>query len=172
MTSEQVKQCIATMEPSEHIKLVNIARRYVRSQDVAEDCVQDAYVAAMVQCQQIRQTESLRAWLKTVTVRNAYCYVRNYNNIMKLCLKSSRLGEWEDMPEIAAYIVADSFASVLKLLPVNTREIMILKYIHGQSFIEIANEMHMSSAAVRQAHQRAKKMLQKREKYIRSLVTD
>lgn len=172
MTSEEVKQCIATMEPGEHVRLVNIARMYVHSQDVAEDCVQDAYVAAMVQCEQIRQAESLQAWLKTVAVRNAYCYVKNYNNIMKSCLKGCCVDGNDDMPEITAYIVADSVSSVFKLLPVRTREIMILKYIHGHSFIEIANAMHMSTSAVRQAHQRAKKMLQKREKYIRSLMTD
>lgn len=172
MTSEEVMMCIEEIGEKDHFKIVNCVRSYVFSQDVAEDCVQDAYLAALEQCGQIKDSTKLRAWVKKVAIRNAYHCVEKYNRIMRCCVKLYPLWEPEDSRLAAQIVIADTVASVFRSLPERARVIMHLRYINGLRFSEIADKLGMSPAAVRQVHQRTKEKLQNQKAYIRSLMTE
>lgn len=172
MTDEQIKKAIADISQHDHYKMVNHVKRYVFSWDVAEDCVQEAYIAAMLQCNQLSVDCNLRAWLTTVATRNAYHCVNTYNRIMELCVKVQLSSKLSDSAFASRVIVADTVASVFHMLPPQSREIMRLHYMDNYRFTEIAKLLGMTPASVRQIHYRTKLLLRQKEKHIRSLMTD
>lgn len=142
------------------------------SQDVAEDCVQEAYIAAIEQCAQLTEQSNLKAWLTKVAIRKAYHCVRDYNRIMESCIKAYISLESSVVFSASEIVIADTVSSVLRSFPVRTREVMLLRYVDNLSFSEIATLLDMSLAAVRQTHYRAKRKLRQKGRYIRSLMTE
>lgn len=140
----------------EYASLLRFVRQYTYSFEEAQDVVQESFRIAIEKQDQLRDTEQLLPWLRTIARREALHQKQYY---VRLVLASSA-----DMAGFAATDdVEDAiqqqflFRTVAKLMnrvaPVYG--IILRKhYWEGLSFSEIASQLGMTAGTVRSYHKR------------------
>lgn len=78
MSAAEVRSRLEEIGLNEHKELVRRVRVHCRSQDVAEDSVQEAYVELLLHADEIRSVDSIKAWLLRVAVREARKSMEKY----------------------------------------------------------------------------------------------
>jgi RNA polymerase sigma factor (sigma-70 family) len=142
----------------------NYARWLTRNEADAEDVVQDACVRAMRFFSSLRDDDA-RAWLFTI-VRNAwYSRVSRKANVAEGTRLNDGQDEWPDNaldPEerlLQQHTIALVRAS-LEQLPVDFREVIVLREIEGLSYKEIAEVAGVPVGTVMSRLARARERLQ------------
>jgi RNA polymerase sigma-70 factor, ECF subfamily len=128
----------------------NLAYWIVRSREEAEDVVQDAYVRAFRAFSEFDGV-AVKPWLLTIVRNVAYRALQKRNRAGNVIFFSEDLKarENEDVREIPSAersvetrLVAESerqqLLSALEELPVNYREVVVLRELEGLSYNEIA----------------------------------
>ena len=147
-----------------YVRLCDFARRILGDEDLAEDVVQDVFVAFM------ERRES--TYLENIVVRN---YL--YQSVKNACLNKLRKGKVveqfesnHDFPLIdeehalTAMIHSEIVGEIhyaLKKLPEGCRLIIRLGYFEGLNNPQIANELKISVNTVKSQKQRALFLLRK-----------
>lgn len=166
MTVEEVKKRITELDKNESCRIINYVRNYVYSQDLAEDCLQEAYIEAIMNASRISEPDKFTSWLMTVAIRKAQRGVAEHMRILETCCRLwyIQLGSAiDDYERILLSILVDD---VLRSFPDHYAIIMRMRYVEKQSFREIAQSVGMKPDAVRQAHSRVRRALRKSMAYI------
>jgi RNA polymerase sigma-70 factor, ECF subfamily len=142
----------------------NYARWLTRNDADAEDVVQDACMRAMRYFASLRDDDA-RAWLFAI-VRNVwYSRVARKGNAMEAPASDGGLDERPDAaldPEerlLQQYIV-NRVRAALEQLPVDFREVVVLREIEGLSYKEIAGVVRVPIGTVMSRLARARERLQ------------
>jgi len=147
-----------------YVRLCDFARRILGDEDVAEDVVQDVFVAFM------ERRESI--FLENIVIRN---YL--YQSVKNACLNKLRKGKVIEQFEsnhdfsgvdekhaLSAMIHSEVVGEIhyaLKKLPEGCRLIIRLGYFEGLNNPQIANELKISVNTVKSQKQRALFLLRK-----------
>lgn len=87
MSPEELRDRITAITNAEQRALISFIRQYVHSIDLAEDCLQAAYLEALEHAQEINKPECLLSWLYTVSKRCAIREIAYKSRLMRCCIK-------------------------------------------------------------------------------------
>jgi RNA polymerase sigma factor (sigma-70 family) len=141
----------------------NYARWLTRNDADAEDVVQDACVRAMRFFSSLRDADA-RAWLFTIVRNTWYSRVSRRTHIAEVTRLDGAQEDWPDEaldPE-ARLLQQRTVAHVraaLEQLPVDFREVLVLREIEGLSYKEIAAVVRVPAGTVMSRLARARERL-------------
>ena len=144
----------------------NLARWLTRNHHDAEDLVQEAYLRAFKSFEAFRGGADGRGWLLTI-VRNA-CYTRmrrDGQDVTDVFDEEIHTGENESAnPETLLIEQADAevLRRALEELPVEFREVIVLREIEGLSYKEMAHVAGVPVGTVMSRLARARARLERR----------
>ena len=142
----------------------NVARWLTRDEHDAADVVQDAYVRALTFFDSFHGGDS-RAWLLTIVRHTCYTWLRRHrgHELATAFDDERHSGEREaSNPERLLLQRADrqTLREALEALPVEYREVMVLRELEGLSYKEIAGIADLPLGTVMSRLARARKRLQ------------
>lgn len=144
----------------------NLARWLIHNDQDAEDIVQESFLRAYKFFEGFRG-ENSRAWLLTI-VRNT-CYTWQRQNRMKkmsTVFDEELHGSENEIPNPETVLLenvnAEMLKNALEKLPVEFREVLILRELEGFSYKEIADIVSVPLGTVMSRLARARKLLLQR----------
>ena len=116
----------------------------------AEDVVQETFCEALNNTEQLKNADSLGAWMRTVNRRNALNRLRSQSRDKK---KSERKIRLDPAPAhttggFSAVELRESVAKAMQALPLESREIVKLRYWENMSYKEIAHRLNLPQGTV------------------------
>ena len=141
--------------------MFNICIRMAGNRRDAEDILQEAFLKAFQQLQQLREAALFGGWLKKIVINECIGY-------------SKRSFYWDDWNDAADNIVDEDtspwWASVslrllhntIKKLPEGCRQIFVLYAMEDHSHKEIAAELGISEGTSKSQYHRAKQLLKEK----------
>ncbi len=140
----------------------NLARWLTRSDHDAQDAVQDAYLRAFRGFDSFRGGDA-RAWLLTIVRNVSYTLLKRNGITAKVGLENLSLeAESEDFDPSMILVRAGEIQrvrSAIESLPVDYREVAVLREIQGMSYKEIAGITNVPMGTVMSRLSRARRML-------------
>ena len=157
------EQAFATLVERYHPSMLRLALTFVPSRAVAEEVVQDTWLAVLRGLGRFEARSSLRTWLFTILVNRARTTgVREARSVpvpdAGPAVDAARFGPsgaWAEPPEqwieeaenrIDAIKLADLLRSGLGSLPYRQREVVLLRDVEGLSSAEVCNVLAISEA--------------------------
>jgi RNA polymerase sigma-70 factor (ECF subfamily) len=140
---------------------------YIQEADL-EDLVSEVFMRAIESAASLRNASSLRAWLRTITVRTGYRYIRR-----RKAQRWLRFWEPADVAAVPTDAVSPSMReayqrtyAALDRLPANERVVFCLRYIDGLALKEVASAGGISLATAK------RRLLKARERFGRAARQD
>ena len=142
-------------------RLLSVGRRRCRSEEEAQDAVQDALLSAGIHLTSFRGDGSLEGWLVRMVINACHRMRRGRKNNPELHEPEIILTSFDDSPEERAQQgeMAQALGQALMILNPRDRLILLLAEGEGWTGPEIAHEMNLSSGAVRTRLTRIRKRL-------------
>ncbi len=141
---------------------VRVARRLVRSESEAEDLAQTAILNVLRRAQYIEDSSHVKAYLLT-SVRNLWRNQLRHQGGRRFVGSEAaeQLPSSEAGPEELALTALDaSLARIaFESLSDTSREILLLRYVEGLGFVELATSLGITAVAARQRAHRAREEL-------------
>ena len=171
MTQEELKHiikgCVNT-EKSSQRKLyrcfyrygMNICNRYARSEEEAEEMLNDAFLRIFTKINMYNPDMSFSAWLHTIVVRSAINYLKKYTipaptEDLELATQLS----FDDT--IFSRLSVEEIIDFMRQLPISYRTVFNLAIVEGYSHVEIAALLGISEGTSRSNLMIARQKLQK-----------
>ncbi len=139
------RAALAALFEREARRLIGVALRIVRRRELAEEVVQDSFVAVWQRARQFDAARgSLRGWLTTIVRNRALNLLRDGARVdlvgdEKLADLGDRQGD--AMRAYALLPERDALRHCLDQLDGHKREAILLAYVVGMSHGEVANEL-------------------------------
>jgi RNA polymerase sigma-70 factor (ECF subfamily) len=157
------EQAFATLVERYHPSMLRLALTFVPSRAVAEEVVQDTWLAVLRGLQRFEERSSLRTWLFTILVNRARTTgVREARTVPVAdagpAVDASRFGPsgtWAVPPEhwieeaenrVDAVKLADLLRAGLGTLPERQREVVLLRDVEGLTSAEVCSVLAISDA--------------------------
>ncbi len=151
-------------------RMLVTARRIVRDEDTAADCVQDAFLSAFRTIDRFEARADLGTWLHRITVNAALMRLRKRNRRPEQSIEDLlpqfdedgvRVGPTEDTSDSAEELiqragVRDSVRAAIDQLPESLRTIIILRDIEDLSTEEAAAKLGIGIGAAKTRLHRAR----------------
>ncbi|MBT2620489.1 sigma-70 family RNA polymerase sigma factor [Chryseobacterium sp. ISL-6] len=150
-------------------KLLGICRRYIQDIYAAEDIVQDSFITAIQNKNQLRDEKLLFAWLKTIVVNNALQYIRKSSKETFITTEPSEIPDiLSEMnhPSLDEKIffkydfTRDQLLSSIDNLPEHHKSVFNLFFIENHSHMEISGMLGITVNTSKSHLLRAKKSIQ------------
>lgn len=140
--------------------MIRFIRQYTQSSFIAEEVLQEAYLEALKQADQIRQPDKLLSWLKTVAKRIAMEQIGKYNRLIRKCRWTLVLvhSAWED-DLLERIVISELLDEVLRNSPPYYRRVIHCRYTYRMTYVQIGEELGISASAARQANMRVIKKI-------------
>ena len=136
--------------------LVRLTRR-LGSQEVAEDVLQEAFIAAYQQLAELRSPERFGAWLCSIADNKARmwqrCRLTQLNLLDQLNIAAP---PEQEKQEIRALV-----RKAIGRLSDSHRDVIVHHYLKGYSYQQTATLLHLQTGVVKSRLQKARKRLQK-----------
>ena len=134
----------------------NKVRRYVTAligdRDAAEDVMQTTFMKLLTSLDRYQPSEvPFEAWLLRVARNVAFDEARKY--------RPATTGELEDHPGAETDSHSSALVEALGTLPLEEREVLVLRHVVGLSSVEIAGRLDRSQARVETLHERGRDRL-------------
>jgi RNA polymerase sigma-70 factor (ECF subfamily) len=112
--------------------------------DDAQDLVQQAYLKSLDHLELFDQMhpEQIKGWFFTTIKR---LFIDNYRKQKHICSEPSKEVGTYDVDPLDALMIKDA----LELLPMHHRQLIVLRYLHGYSSQEIAENLGQNPSTVR-----------------------
>jgi RNA polymerase sigma-70 factor (sigma-E family) len=146
--SSEADQMVTELFTVHYAGLVRLATLLLRDQSVAEEAVQDAFVALHRRWKKLRDPGAAAAYLRTSVVHNTRSIQRRRSVAARHPVDSPL-----DVPS-AEYgalraVAGSAVVAALQQLPARQREALVLRYYADLSEAEIAEAMKISRGAVK-----------------------
>jgi RNA polymerase sigma factor (sigma-70 family) len=139
----------------------NLARRIVQSDQDAQDVVQEAYMRALKGFKGFRG-DNARAWL-LIIVRNTACsWMKkhsNNTNVIRFDPAIHAITTNDPLSESLHDERKQRLHEALNRLPIELREVLVLRDIEGWSYKDLASALHVPSGTVMSRLNRARQRL-------------
>lgn len=156
-------------------RLLAVARRISRTEQDAEDAVQEAFLSAFRSLPQFDGRSSLSTWLHRIVVNAAVRRARasarrNESSIDALVHRFDASGDYADRPQPWAHTPDDphtrlqtreALTRAIDELPDEYRTVILLRDVYGHESRAVAASLGISDALVRQRLHRARQALTK-----------
>ena len=130
--------------------LVRLATLLLHRPDIAEEIVQDAFVALHRRWGRLRDPDRALSYLRTTVVNRSRSALR-HRRVVEAHLAAARPGPDAPSAEAGALdaLRHDEVMATLRALPARQREALVLRYYADLSEAEIAEAMGVSRGAVK-----------------------
>ncbi len=141
-------------------RLMSVCRRYSRSQEEAEDMLQEAFIKIFSKLESYQGSGSLYGWLKSVTVNTSIKVLqKKYNKIVSEDIMDIQVHG--NMPSIHHNLLAEDLMTIINALPLGYRSVFNLYELEGYSHKEIGELLEITESTSRSQLAKAKKLLKK-----------
>jgi RNA polymerase sigma factor (sigma-70 family) len=149
-------------------KIIGVCRRYVKSNEVAEDLMQEAFITAINKADTYAGKGSFDAWLRKIAVNSALMYLRQLKShkiIDNLIESECDHENMNDDNDIKSIIEEADFSEielleVIDSLPEHHKLVFNLYVIDGYTHIQIGKELNISPGTSKSHLARARKKIQ------------
>ncbi len=146
--------------------MFNVSKRIVKDSAIAEDVMQESFIAAFQKLDSFKGTATFGAWLKRIVINNSLVQYKKESKFTSL------EDEWvADTPEVPTTYAEDSqdvqtqrLLNALESLHDRYRTILTLHFIEGYDYEELCEVLEISYANCRTLISRAKDSLRKKLK--------
>ena len=138
-----------------------VCLRYSRSQQEAEDILQESFIKVFKNIKSFRRQSSLHYWVKTIVVNTALNHLRNKLYLFPMVDVETVEVNNESCPTLSQYGVSE-ILELLAELPSGCRIIFNLYAIEGYKHHEIAEMLNIREGTSKSQYFRAKKLLQEK----------
>jgi RNA polymerase sigma-70 factor (ECF subfamily) len=115
----------------------------------AEDLAQEAFLKAYRSVDEMREPARLKTWLYSIARFTAIDWVRRRKHERWLALPEGAAGELPERPEAESKEDRSvRVMDVIRGLKDEHRELMLLRYVRGLSYAQIARELGLTASAV------------------------
>lgn len=141
---------------------LRVAYLYVRDWSIAEEIVQDVFLAYYLQQHRFEQRASLKTYLVKITVHKSHDYLRSWKNKRHQLFSKFHFGISKRTPESDVIKAAErvTLQAALFELPITYREVLILYYYQELKVREIADVLGSTENTVKTRLRRARQLLQ------------
>jgi RNA polymerase sigma-70 factor, ECF subfamily len=139
---------------------MNICNRYARSEEEAEEMLNDAFLRIFTKIALYDTTLSFPAWLHTIVVRSAINYLKKYQNFITTSDIEIVESYTTFNENIMALLSAEEIIGLVKRLPPSYRAAFNLSVVEGYAHAEIAALLGISEGTVRSNLMIARQKLQ------------
>lgn len=162
---ELINKCIKGELKAQHelydryaAKLMPVAMRYGKSQEDAEDILQDAFIKVFNSLESFRQEAQFLTWLKRIVINTSINHNRKklYQQPM-LDIEKTPLRVEKEL--ILSNLHYTEIMAMLQKLPVGCRTVFNLFAIEGFGHKEIAEQMEISEGTSKSQYARARALL-------------
>lgn len=149
-------EAVTRLYAAHYRSLVRLAVLLLRDQPMAEEVVQDAFVAMHGSWRRLRDPDRALAYLRQSVVNRARSALRRRSVASRVLASSAPLPD-EPSAEAGALdrLEHDAMLTALRRLPVRQREVLVLRYYADLSESDIAEAMGISRGAVKSHASRA-----------------
>ncbi len=156
MTTDDVRKELNRIDERTHRKLVHYIQTTCCPEDVAEECVQYAYLQALVQAEKIRRADRLLSWLITVAKRKAWKEMKRRKRLMCVEIGEAEYEETFENEVLMRMDLERFWKERTNIWPKYYWQILRMLYEEEMTFVEISEELHIPQGTVRNAHYRMK----------------
>jgi RNA polymerase sigma-70 factor (ECF subfamily) len=156
-------------------RMLAVARRYLRNEADAQDCVQDAFIQAYKNIKNFEQRSSVETWLHRIVVNTALMKIRSTKRRPEDLIEDKaelfddngmRLEmEAEISLSVEEVVVTEETRTTIRQhinqLPETPRKLLLLRDIEGYNTEETANLLGMTVGNVKTGLHRARLLLKK-----------
>ena len=141
-------------------KMMGVCMRYTKSQDEAQDILQDGFVKMFKSIEQYNGKGSLEGWIRRIVVNTALASLRKFNPLHT----SSDVADLEISGStgdgIISALSAQDLLAIIQKLPDGYRIVFSLYAIEGYSHKEIAEQLNITESTSKSQFSRARAALQ------------
>jgi len=141
----------------------NIAYRMVGDEDIAKDLAQESFIAAYGALEEFRRGSKFSSWLYRIVVNKCKDHLRAGRETVQVDEMSDVIPAGERDPEQAASArqTGDVVQKALDLLPVEYRDVIVLKHLEELDYQEIAEILGVKVNALKVRAHRGREMLKR-----------
>jgi RNA polymerase sigma-70 factor (ECF subfamily) len=144
-------------------KLMGLCRRYTQSREEAQDILQESFIRIFTHFHQLKSSDKLEGWMKSITVRTAINY---YHKGKGRALMFSNVEDLANQPVVDEHslqnVTDEYLISLVNALPDGCRIVFNMFAIEGYSHGEIAMLLHISEGTSRSQFYHAKYLLKEK----------
>ena len=144
-------------------KLMGLCRRYTQSREEAQDVLQEAFIRIFTHFHQLKSSDKLEGWMKSITVRTAINYYHKGKGRALMFSNIENLAAQPTAEEVSLQAFTDEhLIALVNALPDGCRIVFNMFAIEGYSHAEIADMLHISEGTSRSQFYHAKYLLKER----------
>ena len=126
-------------------KMMSICSRYAKDTDEAKDIVQDSFIKAFKSIAQLKEPETVEAWLKRIVVNTALTELRKkVNQVEHVDIEEQVNISNEDFERLNDKYSTEDILLIIQNLPEHYRMVFNLFVMEGYSHAEIAKELDIN----------------------------
>jgi len=145
-------ECFAVLVQRYERPVYNLMFRYTGDVEEAADLAQDVFLTVFRRLETFRLGNGLFSWLYAIAVNRARDWLRKNNRRLRYLSEFTDEAAWQDdaRPDVLeAQDDRDQVRRALGRLPLETREILILRYRHDRTVAEVAEIFDISLSAAK-----------------------
>jgi RNA polymerase sigma-70 factor (ECF subfamily) len=140
--------------------MYNIALRYVKQTDIAEDMMQEAFIKAFQKIDSFNESVTFGAWLKRIVINHSIDYLKKKKiKLISLDNKVMQIADESDAWDFTRFDRVNEVIEGINQLPNKYRVIMQLFYLEGYDHQEISDILKITSVSSRTQLLRGKNKL-------------
>lgn len=125
-----------------------ICRRYSRSEEIAQECLQDGFLKVFTKIQQLKSNMPFQPWLKTILIRT--CIDRQRSMLREsFTIELEPEHDQSGVPEALVNIEVEHLLSMMRQLPPAYQMTLTMYAIEGYEYQEIAHLLGVSVGSVK-----------------------
>lgn len=155
MENSSKRKLVADWFESYSDDLYLFIRNKINNHSVAQDIMQDTFVAALKNVHTFKEQSSPKSWLMAIAKRKIIDYFRSYATVF-ISEESAEEADPEELHMLDNPVFVSKYNRALASLPRQWRKILTARYIDGKKAEEICNEYAISKENYWQIMHRAK----------------
>lgn len=172
--SEEDRRFVESVYLERRVKLIAIANQILNDEGLAEDCVQDVFIAIINMLERFKAfpKEEQKRYLVICTKNAAISKKKDrsrYSSLTMDPVEHDNRGEYDvkdESPDACEILINEELKKKVRecidsLEPIY-RDVMIFRYQYKMKGKEISEQLHISEDAVRQRIKRGKEMLKRK----------
>lgn len=159
MTTDDIRKELNQIDERTHRKLVHYIQTRCCPEDIAEECVQYAYLQALVQAKKIRRSDRLLSWLITVSKRSAWKEMKRRKRLMCAEIGEVKYGETFENELLMHMDLERILEKQANVWPEYYWQILRLFYEEEKSLVEISEKLRIPQGTIRNAYYRIRRCI-------------